>query len=49
MRARGRRPPFLVSGKPIREPIAWNGPIAMNTKAEFEQTFNELHAGTFIR
>lgn len=40
---------LLVSGKPIREPVAWYGPIVMNTEAEIRQALNELNRGTFIR
>lgn len=40
---------LLVSGKPIQEPVAWHGPIVMNTRQELVQAFNELNAGTFIR
>jgi redox-sensitive bicupin YhaK (pirin superfamily) len=40
---------LLVSGKPLQEPVAWYGPIVMNTEAELEQAYNELRAGTFIR
>ncbi len=40
---------LLVSGKPIREPVAWHGPIVMNTQAEIEQAVAELRGGTFIR
>ena len=40
---------LLVSGKPLEEPVAWYGPIVMNTQAELRQAMNELHDGTFIR
>jgi hypothetical protein len=40
---------LLVSGKPIEEPVAWYGPIVMNTKAELEQAVAELRNGTFIK
>ncbi len=40
---------LLVSGKPIEEPVAWYGPIVMNTREELQQAMAELRDGTFIR
>lgn len=40
---------LLVSGKPLREPIAWGGPIVMNTQDELQQAFADLKDGTFVR
>ena len=39
---------LLVSGKPIEEPVAWHGPIVMNTQQELHQAYAELREGTFI-
>jgi redox-sensitive bicupin YhaK (pirin superfamily) len=40
---------ILFAARPLREPIAWDGPIVMNTQAELDQAFAELAAGTFVR
>ncbi len=40
---------LLVSGRPINEPVAWYGPIVMNTKEELRVAFEEYRNGTFIR
>ena len=39
---------LLVSGKPIEEPVAWHGPIVMNTQAQLREAFQELENGTFL-
>jgi quercetin 2,3-dioxygenase len=39
----------LFSGAPLREPVAWGGPIVMNTREELETAFRELEEGTFIK
>ncbi len=40
---------LLVSGKPLEEPVAWYGPIVMNTQEELRQAFKELELGTFLK
>lgn len=39
---------LLVSGRPLKEPVAWYGPIVMNTQGELRQALRELQDGTFI-
>jgi redox-sensitive bicupin YhaK (pirin superfamily) len=40
---------LLVSGKPLQEPVAWHGPIVMNTEEQLRQAVSELRAGTFLK
>ena len=40
---------LLVSGRPLEEPVAWYGPIVMNSRAEIQQAYAELKNGTFIK
>ncbi len=40
---------ILVAGRPLHEPVAWGGPIVMNTQEELDQAFAEIESGTFIR
>jgi quercetin 2,3-dioxygenase len=40
---------LLVSGRPLEEPVAWQGPIVMNTQEELRQAYTELRNGTFIK
>ncbi len=40
---------LLVSGRPLREPVAWYGPVVMNTEAELRQAFEEYRNGTFLK
>jgi hypothetical protein len=40
---------LLVSGKPLQEPVAWYGPIVMNTQEQLQQAFQELERGTFLK
>lgn len=40
---------LLMSGKPLKEPVAWGGPIVMNTQEELNQAFKDLDEGNFIK
>jgi redox-sensitive bicupin YhaK (pirin superfamily) len=40
---------LLISGRPIREPIAWRGPIVMNTEEELRVAFDEIESDTFVK
>jgi len=40
---------FLIAARPLREPVAWGGPIVMNTDEELEEAFRELDNKTFIK
>ena len=40
---------LFVTGESLNEPVAWRGPIVMNTEEELDEAFEELDEGTFIR
>ena len=40
---------MLMAGKPLKEPVAWRGPIVMNTESELKKAFEEYRKGTFIK
>jgi hypothetical protein len=40
---------LLVSGQPLGEPVAWYGPVVMNTQEELRHAFEQLEKGTFLR
>ena len=40
---------LLISGAPIEEPVAWHGPIVMNTQEELRTAMRDLRNGTFLR
>jgi redox-sensitive bicupin YhaK (pirin superfamily) len=40
---------LLCSGQPLQEPVAWYGPIVMNTQEQLREAFKELDEGTFLK
>jgi redox-sensitive bicupin YhaK (pirin superfamily) len=40
---------LLVSGKPLREPVAWAGPIVRNTREQLDEAWRDLESGTFVK
>jgi redox-sensitive bicupin YhaK (pirin superfamily) len=40
---------LFASGEPLKEPVAWRGPIVMNTQEELDKAFKEFDMGTFIK
>lgn len=40
---------LLMAGKFLKEPVAWGGPIVMNTREELNRAFKELEEGTYIK
>jgi hypothetical protein len=40
---------MLIAGKPLKEPVAWRGPIVMNTEEELQTAFEEYDSGTFVK
>ena len=40
---------LLISGQPLGKPVAWYGPIALDTRQELRVAFEEFHRGTFVK